>query len=204
MFHTYSYTPADNSLTGYLSNATGATWTLSSTSAGDGLAHLVTIRNDTANDHSLKTAVITGTDQDGKVLIETLALPGVSATVTSTKYFLTVTSVVPSATIGADTMDIGYSDVCVGPTYPVNYRQNPVNIGMQITITGTISYTIQHTLDDPFSSSQSAVWANHDSLAAATASADGNYAYPLRAVRLLINSSTSGATIKFRIVQGRP
>ena len=59
------YTPEDNNLTGFASNVTGATWTLTATSSGDGLAHQVTIRNDTANDHSGKTATLVGTDPEG-------------------------------------------------------------------------------------------------------------------------------------------
>ena len=72
---------ADADLTGFLSNATGATWTIATTAPTDGLAHQVSIRNDTANDHSAKTAVLTGTDANNAVLTETVTLPAGSATV---------------------------------------------------------------------------------------------------------------------------
>src|SRR5574337_64867 len=93
---------------GFKSNATGATWTLTATTPNDGLAHKVTIANDSATDHSAKTAVITGTDANNNALTETVNLPAASpAVVTSTKFFKTVTSIVPSATIGGDTMGLG-------------------------------------------------------------------------------------------------
>ena len=195
---TWTYTPADNSLTGYLSNATGATWTLTATTPNDGLAHQVTIRNDSATDHSAKTGTLVGTDADDKAITEVLQLPGTSATVTSTKYYKTLTSVVPSATIGADTMDIGWNDVAISKTIPSNFAGfNGISVG--VVITGTISIDVQHTLNDVFDSSVTPTWADHASLAAITASADGNYAYPVTAIRLLVNSLTAGATVSLSL-----
>jgi len=98
----FVYTLSAASLTGYASNATGASWPLTATTAGDGLAHPVTIKNDSATDHSGKTVVITGTDANGTAITETLNLGAGSATVTSTKYFKTVTSVVMTGTADAD------------------------------------------------------------------------------------------------------
>lgn len=200
----FSYTPADDSLTGFKSNATGASWPLTTTTPGDDLAHLVTIRNDSATDHSLKTAVLTGTNADDKPITETVALPNNAATVTSTKFFKTLTSVVPSATIGADTMDIGWKDSCVGPSYKVSNACNSFAIGFSVDISGTINYDVEHTMDEVLvaDASNGCVWFNHASVAAKTADADGSYLFPIRAMRLAINSLTSGATAKLSIVQG--
>lgn len=107
-------------LTGFLSNATGSTWTLTATVTADGLAHKVTIKNDSATNHSAKTALLTGTDSADAAQTETVALPNSSATVTSTKSFKTLTTVVPSATIGGDTMDIGWATLL--PTPAVAHR----------------------------------------------------------------------------------
>ena len=199
-----SYSPVTANLTGLASNVTGATWTLSATNSGDSMAHTITIRNDTATDHSGKTALLTGTDADGYAQTETLALPGVSATVTSTKYFLTLTTVVPSATIGADTMDIGWSAISYTRTVPLNWRQQDFQVSLAVVITGTINVTVQHTFDYLSSDGniQTANWLNHATLAAITATADGNYAFPAIATHLRVNTVTNGATIKFYVVQG--
>ena len=197
----WSYTPADDSLTGFASNVTGATWTITTTTVGDNLAHQVTIRNDSVTDHSVKTAVLTGTDADNRVQTETLNLPGTSATVTSVKYFKTLTSVVPSATIGADTMDIGWKDTAYGPTIPLDFKANAFSVSLALTLTGTISLTVQHTFDNVFNSSVTPVWFPHSSLAAKTTNSDGNYAFPVRATRVTVNSSTSGATFDFHVIQ---
>ena len=198
-----SYTPADDNLTGFLSNATGATWTLTTTTPGDSMAHLVKITNDSATDHSAKTAVLTGTDAENRVQTETLNLPAASVAVTSTKYFRTLTSVVPSATIGADTMDIGWTDGAVNHMVVTNWRQNPFSISVGVDITGTINYDVQHTFDDIFTVAASSVsWFNHSSIVTDTTDQDGNYAFPVRAIRLLINSLTTGATAELFILQG--
>lgn len=97
-------------LTGYKSNVTGPTWNpLTSTVTSDGLGHKVTIRNDSATDHSAKTVALIGTDYLGNAITETVSLPGPSAITKSYQYFKTLTSAIPSASIGFDTMDIGWN-----------------------------------------------------------------------------------------------
>lgn len=204
MYNTATYNPVAASGTGFAANVTGGTWTLTNNSAGDNLAHQVTITNDTANDHSAKTAVLVGTDADGKTLTETLALPGASATVTSVNYFLTLTSVTPSASIGADTMDIGFDDPGTTPTYPVNYRQNPFNLSVAvIVVSGTINYSLEYTFDNPFTDSQTATWIDDATMDDETTTSVALLQLNVRAVRIQVNSTT-GATIRVIYVQGDP
>jgi hypothetical protein len=109
-------TPGANT-TGFASNVTGASWALSNTIAPS--AQLVTIRGDTATNHSAKTALITGTTAGGAAQTETINLPNGTDIATTTKEFKTVTSVVPSATIGASTMDIGWAPRTNGYTITI-------------------------------------------------------------------------------------
>lgn len=202
-----TYTPEDNNLTGFASNVTAASWPLTTTTPNDGLAHKVTIRNDAATDHSGKTAVLTGTDAEDRPQTETMSLPAGTATTTSSKYYKTLSTVVPSATIGGDTMDIGWSDVCVTPMFPVNWRQGPpFSVSVGVDIEGTINYDVQHRFDNIWESTTvgqgDAGWFDHSSIAAKTADADGNYAYPITAARMLVNSLTAGATFTWFIIQG--
>lgn len=204
----FDFDPANADLLGFLSNATGATWTLTATSSGDALAHQVSIRNDTANDHSAKTAILTGTDSDGRAQTETINLPAGSATVESTKYFLTLTTVVPSATIGADTMDIGWVDEFSSKTIPLDhYSQNAATI--QVTVTGTIGFDVETTLKDPFSSTitdQSTLeWLNDANFTAKTASLANNLAISgARAMRFVVNSYTDTAELQAYLTQSGP
>lgn len=168
--------------TGFASNVTGASFALSATTVSDGLAHLVTVKNDSATDHSGKTVALVGTDADGRPQTETLTGPAGTATVTSTKYFKSLTSVTPSATIGADTFDIGYSAASVSPTFwPINEAKRMLgsfNIGFGCTVdAGTPTYTVQHTYDG-------LTWFNHATVAAETTSQEGSYTSPVAGIRL--------------------
>jgi hypothetical protein len=184
-----SYTVAAASLTGHASNVTGASWTIATAGADDGLAHFVTVRNDSATDHSAKTILLTGSDANGNAQTETIAAPGTSATVTSTKPFKTLTAAAPSATIGADTFDIGWTAAAVSPWVPVYQHQPNFAVSVALTKTGTINYDVQHTYDTDLSS---ATAFNHSGMTGGTANDDGQYVAPIVATRVNVNSHTSG------------
>lgn len=197
MKHEIVAVSAAASVTGLLSNATGATWTLSATNAGDTvtvnngttvpLAHLITIKGDAATDHSAKTAVITGTGPEGQAQTETVSLPNGTATVTSTKYFRTVTSVVPSATINADTMDIGWAAGSVTPSFrPKIDGVKAFNLGFGCNVVaGSPTYTAQQSYDNGVS------WINHATVAAETTSQEGAYTSPVAGIRLAFAAAGS-------------
>jgi len=182
------YTLAALNATGYASNVSGASWAVSSTGPADGLAHQVTIHGDAATNHSLKTAIIVGTDAEGRSQAETINLPNGVATVTSTKFFKTVTSVTPSATIGADTMDIGWNAVCETPTYPVDcYYQAAPNIS--ITVGGSITFSISQTNSDVFAS-QSPLW--NELVASRSTSCSASGQAGITAFKVNITAHTAG------------
>ena len=199
-----SIAPVTASLTGFRSNATGVDFTLTVTAPTDGLAHKVTIKNDSATDHSAKTVIITGTDADGNAQVEsgaTTVLPAGSATVTYTKYFKTVTSVVPSATIGADTMDIGWAAPSVTQTIPIEWRSN-ATAALSCVVTGTINFTPQQIPANVWNETNvcnNGAW--NTAIAAGTATVAGTATLGSTAVRILTNTVTNGATIDFYISQ---
>jgi hypothetical protein len=192
------FTVAAASLTGHASNVTGAEWAIATASAGDGLAHKVTIRNDSATDHGAKTVTLTGSGANGEAITETLAAPAGSATVTSTKAFKVLDSAVPSATIGADTFDIGWVAAGVSPWVELNQELQDFNVSVAVAVGGTINYDVQHTYHETFAE---AVAFNHSGMTANTASDDGQYICPVSAVRVNVNSHTSG-TFELFVVQG--
>lgn len=196
----FSYTLAALNATGYVSNATGASWPLdSAVGPNDGTAHQVTIHGDAATNHSAKTAIITGTDAEGRCQTETVNLPNGAVTVTSTKYFKTVTSVVPSATIGADTMDVGWNAVCVTPLYVVDSHRI-AGASMNVDMGGTVTFTCQQTIDDPFNQNPAAF----TTLGTASQTADyfTTAVTAACALRVQVASHTSG-TLAISYNQGR-
>lgn len=76
----------------------------------------------------------------------------------------------------------------------VNTNIAPCNIGFGVAVTGTVNYTVQHTFDNPalgFST-----WYSHPTIASKTDNQDGNYAFPVTGIKLLVNSGDGTATIK--------
>ena len=184
----------DADLTGFASNVTGATFTITTTATTDSLAHQVSIRNDTANDHSGKTVTLVGTDANGKALTEVVTGPAGSATVESTGYFKTLTSATPSATIGADTFDIGWVDEVASVTYPIDYL-SPYACNIHVDVTGTIDFTVQQTFADVLAGT-AAVWTSISALASKTADTTSTAAVGATAIRVIVNSYSSGGELQ--------
>lgn len=180
-----SFTCAAASLTGHASNATGAAFTIATTSAGDGLEHKVTVRNDSATDHSAKTLALVGVGANGEAVTETLTAPGTSATVTSTKYYKSLTSVTPSATIGADTFDIGWTAAARSAWLTIT--RYPVTVAVHVG--GTINFDLQHSHASSIVDSNSYPFTADSSK---TANLEHSYTAPVQKSRVVVNSHTSG------------
>ena len=81
---------------------------------------------------------------------------------------------------------------------PLNTYADPFNVGIgcDVSAGGTLTYTVQHTFDNVQASTfnpATATWFSNSTLVAQTADKDGNYAYPVTAVRLLVTAHTSGS-----------
>ena len=77
----------------------------------------------------------------------------------------------------------------------VNTNTNPCNIGFGVIVdSGSPTYTVQHTFDDP--AVGFTTWFDHPTVAGETANADGNYAFPITGVKVVISSGTGVVTMK--------
>lgn len=65
---------------------------------------------------------------------------------------------------------------------------NPFNIGFGVVVSGTATYTIQHTFDN-------AKWFDNECIVDATADQDGNYAFPVAGIRTNITAGTGTVTL---------
>lgn len=84
---------------------------------------------------------------------------------------------------------------------PIDIHGRP-EISLQVDVTGTANWTVQQTLDNPFTTpAGSIVWFNHPdaNMVSQTVDRQGNYAYVPAAVRLQLASGTGSA--KLTIVQ---
>ena len=87
-----------------------------------------------------------------------------------------------------------------GNALPLNIHGRP-EVSLQADVTGTVSYTIQQTLDDVFDTTITPVWIDHPdpNLVAQTVDRQGNYAYIPRATRIV--QASGAGTVKFTIIQ---
>lgn len=83
----------------------------------------------------------------------------------------------------------GSSDAIV-----MNTNISPFNVGFGVIVDGTVNYTIQHTFDDP--AVGFTTWFDHPTVAAQSTSQDGNYAFPVTGIKVLVNSGGGTATLK--------
>lgn len=84
---------------------------------------------------------------------------------------------------------VGSSDALV-----MNTNVSPFNVGFGVLVTGTVTYTVQHTFDDPavgFST-----WFSHPTIAVKTTNQDGNYAFPVTGIKVLVTAGDGTATLK--------
>jgi len=84
---------------------------------------------------------------------------------------------------------------------PVNTKQTPFNVSLGAVVDGTVTYTIQHTFDNVLNPAVTSPTAfDNTGLTGQTANKDGNYAFPVAAVRINITAGTG--TVTLTILQG--
>ena len=90
----------------------------------------------------------------------------------------------------------------------LDHYRAPFSVGIGVTKTGTVDYSVQYTYDDVFSSSfdpSTAGWFTMSNFPLATAtSKDGTISSPVMAVRLNAVTITSGSLVMTVIQAGMP
>jgi len=87
------------------------------------------------------------------------------------------------------------SQTGVGASVPivVNTNATPVSIGMGVSVTGTVTYSVQHTYDDPFGTIST--WYTDSVLSALTANGENSCQYPVTAIRLNVTAGSGTAVL---------
>ena len=138
--------------------------------------------------------------QRNLAVTETLSGPN-NGTVETSNYFYAITSIAADGAVGTNT-EAGPVDEAVSPILPLNWRAG--NVAMNFTVTGTIDYTVQQTFDDiQDSSNHPFTWDDHDdsNLVGATGTFNGNYIAIPVAMRVKINSYSTGAALEINVAQ---
>lgn len=172
------------------------------------------------------TFTVTGTDPGGDPISE-IVTGGDTTTVNSTLTYKTITSIVASGAT-ASTLTVGSSaDGITGGAanslsfYPDQFL-DPFNIGIGAKVTsGTATFSVQHSFDNVYDpnwlsdayqqwglqpqglevSTGPLFWADNSGISGKTAAdglVSGNYAYPVSAIRINIQSGTGTVTCWIR------
>ena len=75
----------------------------------------------------------------------------------------------------------------------MNTNISPFNVGFGVTVSGNVTYSVQHTFDDP--GVGFTTWFSHPTIASKTDAQDGNYAFPVTGIKLLVSSGNGTATM---------
>lgn len=172
-----SLAQSTNAIASAVTAASGVAFTLITNSMSDGLAHKIII---TPSGSVTGNYGISGLDADGVAVSETLATNTTSAVTSVNRYCTGIVVTAPSG-LGANTVSIGYTadSVSTSVRAELNARitGGAFNIGFGCTISGTPTYSAQHTYDG-------VTWFNHATVAAQTVSKDGAYTSPVSAIRI--------------------
>lgn len=76
---------------------------------------------------------------------------------------------------------------------PMDTYISPFNVGFGVVVSGTVTYTVQHTFDN-VQTVESPTWFSHPTIADMTSNQDGNYAFPVAAIKILVTAGSGTAT----------
>lgn len=160
-----------------------------------GAAQLVRLTS--AADTSGITFKFVGTDADGNAQSQTVQGTNASNSDT-TLFFKTITSIVPSGAV-TGAIVVGNLITSVSPTLKVDTGINPVNIALVAElVSGTSTFDINVTYGD--SNDYPALWSDHATIAAKSATTYGSQTVPVAGFRIKMTASSSGV-VRLRAVQ---
>lgn len=99
----------------------------------------------------------------------------------------------------------GLSSTFGYPTYFPDTMIRPFNIGIGCIVNSTsVTYNVEHSFDYTGSStftSTAATWFQNSGISAKSTNQDGNYAYPVSAIRLNVTAGSSTGTVQMVLIQ---
>jgi len=154
-----------------------------------------TIAITSQNDLSLRTITIMGSTWSGLAITASLAGPN-NNTVSTTEQFMTVSSIIGDGTLAS--VSVGWGAVGQSRPYTVDSFNTPATLRMQVSVSGTMTYSARSTLDN-IQISGVKTWVPHPALVG-SATAQDSYSSPPAAVQIAVLASTvTGAALTFRI-----
>jgi len=193
----------DNGIAASQTPVDGDPLTLDGAYASGGVATLTppaVVTLTSGDDISASTFTVTGTNAAGVVISENIAGPN-NETTTGLLEFATVTEILcTDGTYTTEELSAGADDAGLGPTawWPLDiYNPNQVTSISCNLLSGTVSYDVQYTNENPFDADITQLVVAHPTaaLTAATASQTASTTTLMRAVRVDINSGVGALRV---------
>lgn len=77
---------------------------------------------------------------------------------------------------------------------PMNLDSTPFNVGFGVVLTDSATYSVQHTFDNPWTT-ENPTWFTHPTIVDQISNSDGNYAFPVAAIKVAVTSGAGTATL---------
>lgn len=167
--------------------------------SADGLAHKLIITDAGGDDQSGATYTITGTDANGDAQVENIVGPTSSGSVTTTKHFLSVSSVAIASAAAGSTVDIGTVDEVETKIYPID-RVSREALRFNLTETGAMNYALLETFQNPFVTDKSTL--DFTEVDDAISNYSGSVSQHASAIKVRLTSYTDTAELQVNCSQG--
>ncbi len=97
----------------------------------------------------------------------------------------------------------GSAFVTSTPWIPLNLYSQPFNVGFGVVSTGNglVTFKVEHTFQNVMDPNVTPAAFTHADVSLASADIDGNYAFPVRAVRLTTISASASVHLAFTVLQ---
>lgn len=99
------------------------------------------------------------------------------------------------------TVTVGASSASSSGWIPMNQFDTPFNASFGVVTTDTVAYRVEHTFDDVFDPDVTPTAFTHEDVSAATDNADGNYAFPVMAIRLTMTTAAASGQATMTVMQ---
>lgn len=89
-----------------------------------------------------------------------------------------------------------------GTAIPMDINKNPFNVSIFVEVTGTCTYRVEATADNVQNTAVTPVWIKHSTLNSQTTSQASNYAFPVTAIRAVLQTGSTGSIVMTLIQAG--
>ncbi|HZS57527.1 MAG TPA: VCBS domain-containing protein [Bryobacteraceae bacterium] len=157
----------------------------------------------TTSNETARTFTIYGTNRTKQNISEAIKGTNGSAVYTSND-FKTVTQIsVDAATSG--NVEAGTNGVASTPWFNADYHTTPLNLGVSVVVSGTITYNVEYTYEDlnnPVNGVFPALWVNAImSNKTTNLDATNTFSFPVTALRLTQTTNTTSSYATITVLQ---